>query len=164
MAIARSIVTLSAALLILPLACGNDDGDPVGNSGGTNSSDEAPVPELVCPDFVNDAYPELAPFVVEKASYSSPLVGAFNVSSNGSLSYSIALQIPPGRFAPNVRLVVNNGGFSVSGLSSYSHCSANLAKLEKSSDKKTVRSDARCRSSKRIQSIALASIAFEVTL
>jgi len=69
----------------------------------------------------------MTPFVVEKASFLSPLVGAFNVSSNGSPTYPIPLQIPPARYAPSVGLVVNNAGISVSGLSSISRCGSNLA-------------------------------------
>jgi hypothetical protein len=114
--------------LAIPLACGNDDGDPVGNSGGANSSDEAPVPELVCPSFDGAAFPEMTPLIVEKASFLAPLAGAPSVSATGSFTYSIPIESPPGRrLTPQLGIVVDNGGVSVSGLSSISRCGSNLA-------------------------------------
>jgi hypothetical protein len=124
MTISRSTLFLLAFVLASALSCGSDDGDPAGSAPTTN---DAPTPNLFCPAHDPSAFPEMAPSIVEKASFFSPLVGAFNVFSNGSPSYSIALQIPPGRFAPSVGFVVNNGGISVSGLSSISRCGANLA-------------------------------------
>jgi Salmonella virulence plasmid 65kDa B protein len=128
MATSRLTLLFVFVLLVLPLACGNDDGDPVGAPGGSNSPDEAPIPELVCPAYDASAYPEMAPFVVERATFVVPVAGAFSVSATGSPRYDIPIDVPPGRrLTPNIGIVVDNGGASVAGLPNISRCGVNLA-------------------------------------
>jgi hypothetical protein len=128
MFVSRSALLLSAFVLSAPLACGNDDGDPVGPSGDAFANDGAPIPELLCPNVNDAADPAMAPLDVEKAAYLPALNGAFSVSAAGAPSYSISINLPPGRqIAPHVGLVVNNGGVSIAGLSSISRCGSNMA-------------------------------------
>jgi hypothetical protein len=127
MFIARSTLLLVAFVLVLPLACANDEGDP-SLPGGGKPNDEGPNPGLVCPDYTANAFPEMAPSVVEKASYAPALNGAFSVSPTGSPRYSIPIEVPPGRrLAPQLEIVVDNAGVSIAGLSSIHRCGSNLA-------------------------------------
>lgn len=156
MPLARATLVLLWLLLALPLACGSDEGPiQAGGNSGPVVDDALPTPELACPEYTSAAYPEMALLVVEKSASLGAIDGTFNVSSTGLASYTIPLNLPPGRrLAPSLSLVVDAfAGVAISGLSSIQRCGANLVEDNEIHGVRLDSSDELCLDGKRLVSI-----------